>query len=271
MVVRVAGYGYQKGFGGHFHNDNAVAVLRDIPGLVVASPARRPTRRRCCGPAWPPPRVDGTVSVFLEPIALYHTARSARTGRRRLARRRTRRPSAGPRSTSRSARRGCTATGGDLLIVTWANGLHLSLRVARRLAPKGIGVRVLDLRWLAPLPVDDLVAAGAATGRVLVVDETRRTGGVGEGVVTALVERGFAGPIGRVASRTASSRSATPRRPCCWASRRSGGRPPPRHRLIRRAGRASRTTPQEWWRTKMRLAPDAPEIVSAARMTAAQV
>src|SRR5207245_3680251 len=40
MVVRVAGLAYQKGFGGHFHNDNAVAVLRDIPGLVVAVPAR---------------------------------------------------------------------------------------------------------------------------------------------------------------------------------------------------------------------------------------
>ena len=40
MVVRVAGYAYQKGFGGHFHNDNAMAALRDIPGLVIASPAR---------------------------------------------------------------------------------------------------------------------------------------------------------------------------------------------------------------------------------------
>ena len=40
MVVRVAGLAYQKGFGGHFHNDNAVGVLRDIPGLVVAVPAR---------------------------------------------------------------------------------------------------------------------------------------------------------------------------------------------------------------------------------------
>ena len=40
MVVRVAGLGYQKGFGGHFHNDNSVAALRDIPGLVIASPSR---------------------------------------------------------------------------------------------------------------------------------------------------------------------------------------------------------------------------------------
>ena len=42
MVVRIAGYGYQKGFGGHFHNDNAIGALRDIPGLVIASP-RAPT------------------------------------------------------------------------------------------------------------------------------------------------------------------------------------------------------------------------------------
>ncbi|HEX4729358.1 MAG TPA: thiamine pyrophosphate-dependent enzyme, partial [Jatrophihabitans sp.] len=39
MVVRIAGLGYQRGFGGHFHNDNSVAVLRDIPGLLLAVPA----------------------------------------------------------------------------------------------------------------------------------------------------------------------------------------------------------------------------------------
>ena len=57
MVVRVAGYGYQKGFGGHFHNDDAVGVLRDIPGSGDRlARAARPTPRRCCAPAWPPPR-----------------------------------------------------------------------------------------------------------------------------------------------------------------------------------------------------------------------
>ena len=74
MVVRVAGYGYQKGFGGHFHNDDAIGVLRDIPGLVIASPGRpgdaAAMLRTCLAAA----AVDGTVSVFLEPIALYHTA-----------------------------------------------------------------------------------------------------------------------------------------------------------------------------------------------------
>ena len=72
MVVRVQGYGYQKGFGGHFHNDNGLGVLRDIPGLVIASPSRPadvgPMLRTCVAAA----KVDGTVSVLLEPIALYH-------------------------------------------------------------------------------------------------------------------------------------------------------------------------------------------------------
>jgi 2-oxoisovalerate dehydrogenase E1 component len=60
---------------------------------------------------------------------------------------------------------------------------------------------VLDLRWLAPLPVNDLLAAAHDTGRVLVVDETRRTGGVSEGVLASLVDAGFAGRMARVASK----------------------------------------------------------------------
>jgi 2-oxoisovalerate dehydrogenase E1 component len=72
MVVRVAGLAYQKGFGGHFHNDNAVGALRDIPGLVIAVPARPDDAaamlRTCLAAA----QEDGSVCVFLEPIALYH-------------------------------------------------------------------------------------------------------------------------------------------------------------------------------------------------------
>jgi 2-oxoisovalerate dehydrogenase E1 component len=76
----------------------------------------------------------------------------------------------------------------------------MSLRVARRLAVRGIGARVVDLRWLAPLPVDDVLRESRVTGRVLVVDETRRTGGVSEGVIAALVDAGYRGLITRVAS-----------------------------------------------------------------------
>ncbi|HEX4729412.1 MAG TPA: transketolase C-terminal domain-containing protein, partial [Jatrophihabitans sp.] len=83
----------------------------------------------------------------------------------------------------------------------FGNGLPMSLRVAGALASEdGIASRVLDLRWLSPLPVRDILREAAVTGRVLVVDETRRTGGVSEAVLAALVDGGFRGAIRRVAS-----------------------------------------------------------------------
>jgi 2-oxoisovalerate dehydrogenase E1 component len=88
-----------------------------------------------------------------------------------------------------------------MTIISFGNGVRMSLRAARTLAADGIGCRVLDLRWLAPLPFEDLLRAAAATGRVLIADETRRTGGVSEGVITTLVDAGFTGRIARVASQ----------------------------------------------------------------------
>ena len=194
MVVRVAGLGYQKGFGGHFHNDDAVAVLRDIPGLVVAVPSRpedaAPMLRACLAAA----STSGQVSVFLEPIALYHERDLYQSGDRAWLGEYT----ATGLAPIGSAR--VHGDGADLTIATFGNGVRMALRVARRLAGRGVSARVLDLRWIAPLPVEDLLCAATATGRVLVADETRHSGGVGEGVVTALVERGFAGRIARVAS-----------------------------------------------------------------------
>ena len=69
-----------------------------------------------------------------------------------------------------------------------------------RLEADGISTRVVDLRWLAPLPVADVLREANATGRTLLVDETRASGGVSEGVLAALVDNGYAGALARVAS-----------------------------------------------------------------------
>jgi 2-oxoisovalerate dehydrogenase E1 component len=90
--------------------------------------------------------------------------------------------------------------GRDLTIITFGNGLRMSLRVAARLATDGIGCRVLDLRWIAPLPAEDILREATVTGRVLVADETRRSGGVSEAIITTLVDAGFTGTITRVNS-----------------------------------------------------------------------
>jgi 2-oxoisovalerate dehydrogenase E1 component len=199
MVVRIAGLAYQKGFGGHFHNDNAVAALRDVPGLVIACPARPDDAaamlRTCLAAA----QQDGSVCIFLEPIALYYERDLHVAGDGGwLARYDP--PSLWASKHVPLGRARVYGDGTDVTIVTFGNGLRMSLRAAARLAAGGIGCRVLDLRWLAPLPAEDVLREASATGRVLIADETRRTGGVSEGVITALVEAGFSGRIARVAS-----------------------------------------------------------------------
>jgi 2-oxoisovalerate dehydrogenase E1 component len=59
----------------------------------------------------------------------------------------------------------------------------------------------VDLRWLAPLPLDDLIRETHATRAVLVADETRASGGWSEGVITRLVECGISTRIGRATSK----------------------------------------------------------------------
>jgi 2-oxoisovalerate dehydrogenase E1 component len=166
---------------------------------VIASPGRpddgAAMLRTCAAAA----TVDGAVCAFLEPIALYHTRdlHSEGDGGWTAAY-----PDpedwAGHHVPIGQAR--TYGDGADLTLVTWANGLYMSLRVAARLERAGIGCRVVDLRWLAPLPVDDVLREAEATGRVLVVDETRRCGGVSEGVLAALVDAGFGGRMARVTS-----------------------------------------------------------------------
>ena len=195
MVVRIAAFAYQKGFGGHFHNDNAIAALRESPGLVIAAPGRGDDAaamlRTCVAAA----RVDGAVCAYLEPIALYGE-RDLHDGDGGFAM--TYDP-VGRHVPLGSAR--VHGDGRDLLIVSYANGVRMSLRAAARVERShGVRARVLDLRWIAPLPVADLLREATAVGRVLVVDEGRRTGGVSEGVITALVDAGYTGSMRRVAA-----------------------------------------------------------------------
>src|SRR5208282_2759335 len=141
MVVRIAGYAYQKGFGGHFHNDNAIGALRDIPGLVIASPARPDDAvamlRTCLAAA----AEDGSVCVFLEPIALYHTRDLHDDGDGGWLASYPRPDAHVPLGRARTY-----GEGRDLTMVTFGNGLRMSLRVGKRLVARGIGARVVDLR-----------------------------------------------------------------------------------------------------------------------------
>lgn len=184
MVLRIAGLGYQKGFGGHFHNDNSFAALRDVPGVILCCPSNGADAARLLRECVRLAREEQRLVVFLEPIALYPMRDLYEAGDGAWLRHY-------PDPSERIALGEVTThgAGNDLAIVSYANGLHLSLQAQRKLEAQGIKVRVIDLNWLNPLPEEALVAALGDAARVLVVDETRRTGGLAEALVTLLTER----------------------------------------------------------------------------------
>lgn len=204
MVVRVVGLAYQRGFGGHFHNDNAFGAIRDIPGLALAVPSRGDDAARLLRGCVALARAQQRVVITLEPIALYHQRDLHEDGDGGWL---TDHPDAdevilpgqvgvhdqGPGSLEYQEPR--------LLLVTYGNGVWMSRRVARRMAMDlGITVRVLDLRWLLPLPHEAVLEHARKIGRVLVVDEARRTGGIADEVVARLSRSRFTGPVGSVSS-----------------------------------------------------------------------
>ena len=198
MVVRVPGLAYQKGFGGHFHNDNSVGALRDIPGLVLAAPARGDDAARMLRGAIAMAAEDGRVVVFLEPIALYHEKDLHTDGDGGWL---TAYPA--PPEVLLPGEVGVygqTDADADLLLVSYANGLRLSLQAAKRLADEhDLRARVVDLRWLNPLPSDAIRAHATDVGVVVVVDECRATGGgVADALVADLAEHRIGRRLGSV-------------------------------------------------------------------------
>lgn len=196
MIVRIAGLAYQKGFGGHFHNDNSFNIFRDIPGVIVACPSNGRDAvqmlRSCAKLAMEQRR----VVIFLEPIALYMTRDLYEEGDGAWT---SIYEPPGTGETIEPGQPGIHGDGKDLCILTYANGYHLSLQAVRKIQKSHhIDTRVVDLRWLTPLNKEAIVEAAGECRAILIVDECRRTGSVSEELVTLLLEAGVHAPVHRV-------------------------------------------------------------------------
>jgi 2-oxoisovalerate dehydrogenase E1 component len=192
MVVRVQGLAYQKGFGGHFHNDNSIGALRDIPSLMLAIPARGDDAVRMLRGAVAAAKECGRVIVFLEPIALYHEKDLHEDGDGQWLFDYPP-PSTNPRDVILPGDVGVYGEKNkDVLLVSYGNGLRLSLRAARMLErERGVKSRIVDLRWISPLPHEAIAKHAEQCGKVVVVDECRATGaGVADAIIARLAENG---------------------------------------------------------------------------------
>ncbi len=193
MVVRIAGLAYQKGFGGHFHNDNSVAVFRDIPGIVLACPSSGAEAVKMLREAFRLARQEGRVVVFLEPIALYPVKDLYTDGDGLMT---AVYDDIDDKATFGSVNQ--IGDGKDLAIITYGNGAYLSQRACATLKDKGVNARIIDLRWLAPLPVDAILDAVGKVKSVLIVDECRKTGSLSEELMALFVERAPSCKLARV-------------------------------------------------------------------------
>jgi 2-oxoisovalerate dehydrogenase E1 component len=185
MVIRIAGLAYQKGFGGHFHNDNSFAVFRDIPGLIIVCPSNGADAVEMLRESVRLAQEEQRVVIFIEPIALY-------------MQKDLHLPSDGLWSFDYvkpvdavpiiMGEIGSYGTGKDLCIISYANGYYLSLQAEKILAEQNTNSTVIDLRWLAPLNISAIVAAIGDIENILIVDECRQTGSLSEALVTLLIE-----------------------------------------------------------------------------------
>ena len=183
MVLRVPGLAYQKGFGGHYHNDNSLAIFRDIPGVILAVPSNGADAAKMLRTAVREAHENGRVVVFVEPIALYMTKdlHEPKDGKWNFEY-----PDA-----KEEIPVGEFATYGKgkaLTIITYGNGLYLSLQAQKELEKKlKKKIKVIDLRWLSDIDMPKLLKAIGGCENVLIVDECRRTGCHGEGLLARLV------------------------------------------------------------------------------------
>ncbi|HEO65623.1 MAG TPA: MFS transporter, partial [Spirochaetes bacterium] len=184
MVIRIAGLAYQKGFGGHFHNDNSITVLRDIPGLIVVCPSNGLDAVRLLRSSFKLAHEDKRIIVFLEPIALYHV-KDLHEDKDSLW------------MDIYPPLEDCIALGevgvyGDSqehVILTYGNGCFLSRQAEKVLLDEyQIKVKIIDLRWLCPLPMDAIIREIDNCKHLLIVDEGRKTGSISEEIITLLME-----------------------------------------------------------------------------------
>ena len=185
MVIRIAGLAYQKGFGGHFHNDNSFAVFRDIPGVILACPSNGADAVEMMRESVRLAQEEKRIVIFLEPIALYMTRDLHEEGDGLWTSTYCAPNDAQPISLGELNQHG---NGTDLAILTYGNGYYLSRQAAKELKAQNIQLRIIDLRWLAPLNKKAIIESIANCSHILIVDECRQTGSISEALMTLLQE-----------------------------------------------------------------------------------
>ncbi|MFC4808410.1 alpha-ketoacid dehydrogenase subunit beta [Paenibacillus sp. GCM10023250] len=78
--------------------------------------------------------------------------------------------------------------GDDITVISYSLPLHFIMEAAAELEAEGITAHVLDLRSLQPLDTEAILEAARRTGKVLIVHEDNKFGGIGAEVSAIIAE-----------------------------------------------------------------------------------
>jgi 2-oxoisovalerate dehydrogenase E1 component len=155
--------GYLPG-GGMWHSQSNESLFTHLPGLRVGVPSTPEDAESAIHCA-----MSGTdPTLLLLPKHLI---------RRRSA------PAPVPEDPYRAR---TIVAGTDVTVVSWGNGVELSLAAVDVVAQEGVSVEVVDLCWLAPWDRDTVAASVRRTGRLVVVQEDNRTSSFGASVTASV-------------------------------------------------------------------------------------
>jgi 2-oxoisovalerate dehydrogenase E1 component len=175
MVVRMPWGGLRHA--GPYHSQNTEPWFYRTPGLKIVVPSTPEDARALMAAAV----ADPDPVLYYEHIALYRDPRVKQI----LS------AEAGPPSRCEIGKAALRRAGGDIAMISYGAYVHHAMRVANKLAAEGIEASVLDLRSLAPLDKDAILAVTRHCNRVLIVHEDSRTGGIGESLAAIIQEEAF--------------------------------------------------------------------------------
>jgi 2-oxoisovalerate dehydrogenase E1 component beta subunit len=164
------------------HSESLEAMLCHHPGLRVVCPS---SPARAYGLLLASIR-DPDPVIFLEPVRLYRFSKQEV-------------PDDGVALPIGSCF--LLREGSDLTLVTWGAMTIESLKAAAQMAAEGVSCEVIDVATLAPLDFETILDSVVKTGRLLIVHEAARSGGVGAEIAATVTEQALydlQGPIRRV-------------------------------------------------------------------------
>jgi 2-oxoisovalerate dehydrogenase E1 component beta subunit len=183
LVVRLPSGGYIHG--GPYHSESPETWFFHTPGLKIVAPSTPYDAKGLLKAAVR----DNNPVLFLEYKYLYRRIKGDVPDKDYIV----------PLGVGEVKREGK-----DVTVITYGTAVHMALEAAVTLSREdGIDVRVVDLRSLAPLDRPLILESARSTGKVLIVHEDNRTGGVGAEVAAIIAEEAFRfldAPVRRLAA-----------------------------------------------------------------------